>query len=100
MSCLWFAVLTTQVVALAKAGVPVEPGLPPLQNMRRLHADTCLAQEGGTVHIPCLFEESRLAKESHEKLTVTDDNEEQARHTAQAEQLKQAHTAISGLGEL
>ncbi|KAL8430784.1 hypothetical protein Efla_004020 [Eimeria flavescens] len=92
--------LRVQTATLASAGVPVEPGLPHLQNMLRLHVDTCLPGEGGTVQIPCLFEDSRLAREVRELLRPEDDDVMQTRHKAQADLLKQAFTTISGLGAL
>lgn len=84
---------------LAEVGVPVEPGVSHLQNMKRLHTDICSPDKEGGVHIPCLFEDSRLARESREVMRPEDDEDQQARHKAQAELLKQAHTTISGLGK-
>lgn len=86
------------MTALAEAGVPVELGISPSQNMKRLHAATCLPNEEGYIHIPCSFDESRLAKDSQELTKLEDDADQQIRHSAQAELLKQAHTTISGLG--
>ncbi|CDJ49450.1 Rhoptry neck protein 2-like protein 2 (Precursor), related [Eimeria brunetti] len=88
------------VATLAEAGVPVELGISHVQNMRRLHTETCMPNEDGHIHIPCSFEESRLARDSHDITQLEDDVDQQIRHNAQAESLKQAHTTITGLGAL
>lgn len=88
------------MTTLAAAGVPVELGISPLQNMKRLHAETCLPGEDGHILAPCIFEESRLALDSQQLVKMEDDTDQQIRHSAQAELLKQAHTTISGLGTL
>lgn len=89
-----------QVNTLVEAGVPVEPGMPLLHNMKRLHTETCLPSADGSVHIPCVLEESSLFEESHELTKISDDFDQQVLHSARAESLKQAHTTISGLGTL
>ncbi|CDJ67751.1 hypothetical protein, conserved [Eimeria necatrix] len=89
-----------QVNTLVEAGVPVEPGMPLLHNMKRLHTETCLPSADGSVHIPCVLEESSLFEESHELTKISDDFDQQVLHSARAESLKQAHTTISGLGAL
>ncbi|KAL8434317.1 hypothetical protein ACSSS7_003261 [Eimeria intestinalis] len=89
-----------QLATLEKHGVPVEPGMPLAQNMMRLHVETCLPGEGGAVQIPCFFEDSRLAQEISSLQTQEDDSMMQARHREQGEVLKQAFTAISGLGAI
>ncbi|CDJ35902.1 uncharacterized protein EMH_0041770 [Eimeria mitis] len=66
--------------------------------MKRLHAETCVPDEEGYIHIPCVFEESRLSKDSQELTKLEDDTDQQIRHRAKAELLKQAHTTITGLG--
>ncbi|XP_026192132.1 rhoptry neck protein 2-like protein 2 [Cyclospora cayetanensis] len=92
--------VVAHVSTLAKAGVPVEPGLPSVQNMKRLHTETCMPGKDGSIHIPCTFQQSTLAKSSQHFIELDDDLDHQANHHAQAELLKQAHTTISGLGAL
>ncbi|KAL8452392.1 hypothetical protein Emed_001397 [Eimeria media] len=92
--------LRVQVATLEKLGVPVEPGMPHVQNMMRLHVETCLPGVGRAVQIPCLFEDSRLAQQISSLSTQEDDAMMQARHREQGEVLKQAFTAISGLGAI
>ncbi|KAL8275094.1 hypothetical protein Esti_000973 [Eimeria stiedai] len=88
-----------QVATLEKHGVPVEPGMPHAQNMMRLHVGTCLPGEGGTVQVPCLFKDSRLAQEISSLQTQEDDVVMEARHKEHGDVLKQAFTALSGLGQ-
>ncbi|KAL8455675.1 hypothetical protein Emag_000497 [Eimeria magna] len=89
-----------QVATLEKHGAPVEPGMPHAQNMMRLHVETCLPGDNRAVQIPCLFEDSRLAQEISSLNKQEDDAMMQARHREQGEMLKQAFTAISGLGAI